>query len=109
MVVDRNMLEFFRCFLINFNQWKCACVGINNWVILLRARYKCNQDEEKFLLLEFGVCSVSPEVNERRQWHLLQEVNFVELSFVVADNSVLFCLAIIVRISSGSRIIPGGA
>ena len=29
-------------FLINFNQWKCACVGINNWVILLRARYKCN-------------------------------------------------------------------
>ena len=24
------------------NQWKCACVGINNWVILLRARYKCN-------------------------------------------------------------------
>jgi len=29
-------------FLINFNQWKCACVGINNWVISLRARYKCN-------------------------------------------------------------------
>ena len=29
-------------FLINFNQWKCACVGINNLVILLRARYKCN-------------------------------------------------------------------
>jgi len=29
-------------FLINFNQWKCACVGINNWVILLRAWYKCN-------------------------------------------------------------------
>ena len=21
-------------FLINFNQWKCACVGINNWVIV---------------------------------------------------------------------------
>ena len=21
-------------FLINFNQWKCACVGINNWVIM---------------------------------------------------------------------------
>ena len=20
-------------FLINFNQWKCACVGLNNWVI----------------------------------------------------------------------------
>jgi len=20
-------------FLINFNQWKCACVGINNWVM----------------------------------------------------------------------------
>jgi hypothetical protein len=31
-------------FLINFNQWKCACVGINNWVILIRARYKCNHD-----------------------------------------------------------------
>ena len=29
-------------FLINFNQWKCACVGINNLVILLRARYKCS-------------------------------------------------------------------
>jgi len=27
-------------FLINFNQLKCACVGINNCVILLRARYK---------------------------------------------------------------------
>jgi hypothetical protein len=24
------------------DQWKSACVGINNWVILLRARYKCN-------------------------------------------------------------------
>jgi len=31
-------------FLINFNQWKCACVGINNWAILLRARYKCNHN-----------------------------------------------------------------
>ena len=31
-------------FLINFNQWKGACVGINNWVILLRAWYKCNRD-----------------------------------------------------------------
>ena len=30
-------------FLINFNQWKCACIGINNLVILLRARYKYNQ------------------------------------------------------------------
>ena len=29
-------------FLINFNQWKCSCVGINILVILLRARYKCN-------------------------------------------------------------------
>jgi hypothetical protein len=29
-------------FLINFDQWKCACVGINNLVILLRARYKRN-------------------------------------------------------------------
>jgi len=27
-------------FLINFSQWKCACVGVNNLVILLRARYK---------------------------------------------------------------------
>ena len=33
-------------FLINFNQWKCACVVINNWVILLRARYKCNHSPE---------------------------------------------------------------
>ena len=33
-------------FLINFNQWKCACVGTNNLVILLRARYKCNHDFE---------------------------------------------------------------
>ena len=31
-------------FLINFNQWKCACVGIDNRVILLRARYKRNHD-----------------------------------------------------------------
>jgi len=30
--------------LINFNlwRWSCACVGIDNWVILLRARYKYN-------------------------------------------------------------------
>jgi len=35
---------FFKMFLINFNQWKYACVGINNLVILLRARYKCNRD-----------------------------------------------------------------
>ena len=34
--------ESFLINLINFNQWKCACVGINNWVILLRARYKCH-------------------------------------------------------------------
>ena len=33
-------------FLINFNQWKCACVGINNWVILLRAQYKRNHNQE---------------------------------------------------------------
>ena len=36
-------------FLINFNQWKCACVGINNWVILLRARYKFNHSWGKFM------------------------------------------------------------
>jgi len=35
-------------FLINFNQWKCACVGINNLVILLRARYKCNHNRSCF-------------------------------------------------------------
>jgi len=33
--------------------------------------------------------------------------NFVELSFVVTDNSVLFCLVIIVRISSDSYTVPG--
>jgi len=38
-----------------------------------------------------------------------KEVNFVELSFVVADNSVLFCLVIIVRISRDSYIVPGSA
>jgi len=35
-------------FLINFNQWKCARVGINNLVILLCARYKCNHDRVVF-------------------------------------------------------------
>jgi len=35
-------------FLTNINQWKCACVGINNWTILLRARYKCNHCLERF-------------------------------------------------------------
>jgi len=29
-------------FLINFNQRKCASVGIKNLVILRRARYKSN-------------------------------------------------------------------
>jgi len=36
-----------------------------------------------------------------------KEVNFVELSFVAADNSVLFCLVITVRISSDIYIVPG--
>ena len=36
-------------FLINFNQWKCACVGINNLVILLRVRYKCNHESHAFI------------------------------------------------------------
>lgn len=67
------------------------------------------KNAKKCLLLEFEVCSFSPEVNERKQRQLRQEVNFVEISFVVADNSVLFCLVIIVRISSGSCIIPGSA
>ena len=36
--------SLFRWFLINFNLWRWsrACVGIDNWVILLRARYKYN-------------------------------------------------------------------
>ena len=34
-------------FLINLNQWKCACVGINNWVILVRARYKSKHRRTK--------------------------------------------------------------
>ena len=43
VVEDRNMYEFFRWFLIHFNLWRsCACVGSDNWVILLRARYKYN-------------------------------------------------------------------
>ena len=30
-------------FVLVLWKWKCACVGINNWVILLRARYKCSR------------------------------------------------------------------
>ena len=40
-------------FLINFNQWKCACVGINNWVILLRAQYKYNHNEIIYKSLQY--------------------------------------------------------
>ena len=44
-------------FLINFNLRKCACVGINNRVILLRARYKSNHG--------YPVFSISPITGPR--------------------------------------------
>ena len=39
--------SFLDDFLINFNlwRWSCARVGIDNWVILLRARYKYNKGQ----------------------------------------------------------------
>jgi len=30
--------------MLNLWRWSCACVGVKNWVILLRARYKYNQN-----------------------------------------------------------------
>ena len=37
---------------MNFNlwRWRCACVGTDNWVILLRARYKYNNTLTLILL-----------------------------------------------------------
>jgi len=34
-------------FLINFNQWKCACVGINNWVNNMYINIGVNNGSEK--------------------------------------------------------------
>ena len=50
--------------LINFNPWRwsCACVGIDNWVILLRARYKYNKGAQHVVTVHYHTSLLTASV-----------------------------------------------
>ena len=76
--LQRHRLKFIKNHLKNFNlwRWSCACVGIDNCVILLRARYKYNNvsgDLKPFIFLIWSTQKQKEKGKEqktklRRNW-----------------------------------------
>ena len=66
-------------FLINFNlwRWSCACVGVNNWVILLRAWYKYNHG--LFIIL------LPTRVDQVTARHLPEDSNLQDILYILSD------------------------